>query len=58
MPSRTNIVIMLVMMQVSKRVPFEDPNVLNMVRGLYLFSNIIILGLYLVIQSKIQKKKG
>ncbi|KAL5615000.1 hypothetical protein BROUX41_005066 [Berkeleyomyces rouxiae] len=56
-PAVINIVIMLGMMQVSKRVPFDDPNVLNMVRGGYILSNVIILGLYLVIQAKVQKKK-
>lgn len=54
----TNIVIILGMMQVSKRVPFDDPNVLNIVRAVYLLSNLIIAGLYIVSQIKINKTKG
>lgn len=54
----TNLVIILGMMQVSKRVPFSDPDVLNMCRGGYLLSNLIILGIYLYIGSVIDKKKG
>lgn len=46
------------MMQVSKRIPFEDPNVLNMVRALYVTSNLIIAGIYLYVQMQINKKKG
>lgn len=46
------------MMQVAKRVPFEDPNVLNACRGLYLLSNLIIMGIYLFIKTKIDAKKG
>jgi hypothetical protein len=46
------------MMQVSKRVPFDDPFVLNVVRAVYLASNVIIAGLYFYTQLKINKKKG
>lgn len=46
------------MMQVSKRVPFDDPFVLNVVRAIYLASNVLIAGLYLFTQLKINKKKG
>ena len=46
------------MMQVSKKVPFDDPNTLNLVRGLYILSNVIIAGLYLYVQMQINKKKG
>jgi hypothetical protein len=46
------------MMQVSKKIPFEDENVLWGVRGLYILSNLIIVGVYLYIQSKINAKKG
>lgn len=46
------------MMQVSKRIPFEDPNVLNIVRALYIASNLIIAALYLYTQFKVNKKKG
>jgi hypothetical protein len=46
------------MMQVAKKVPFEDPNVLNACRGLYVLSNLIIMGIYFYIKTKIDGKKG
>jgi hypothetical protein len=57
-PQITNLVIMLGMMQVSKRIPFDDPSVLNTVRLVYISSNVIIGLLYLYIQVQINKKKG
>lgn len=45
-------------MQVAKRVPFDNPDVLNAVRAMYLASNLIILFIYYMIHSKINKKKG
>ncbi|KAH8760446.1 inorganic phosphate transporter Pho88 [Diaporthe sp. PMI_573] len=56
-PQVTNIVIILGMMQVAKKVPFEDPNVLNACRGLYVLSNLIIMGIYFYIKTKIDGKK-
>jgi len=56
-PQITNLVIILVMMQVSKKVPFDDPLVLNVVRGAYIASNVIIVGIYLYVQMIINKKK-
>ena len=46
------------MMQVSKKIPFEDPQVLLGVRVLYVVSNLIIAGIYLYMQMKINAKKG
>jgi len=46
------------MVQIAKKVPFDDPNVLNACRAGYVVSNLIILGLYLYIQQQINKKKG
>ena len=46
------------MMQLAKKVPFEDPDVLMLVRGMYILSNVLILGLYLYSQAKINSKKG
>lgn len=46
------------MIQVAKKVPFDDPNVLNGVRGLYILSNLIIMGIYYYIKLQIDKKKG
>jgi hypothetical protein len=39
-------------------VPFDDPFVLNVVRAVYLASNVIIAALYFYTQLKINKKKG
>ena len=46
------------MMQVSKKIPFDDPQVLMGVRALYIISNLIIAGIYLYMQQKINAKKG
>jgi hypothetical protein len=46
------------MMQVAKQVPFDDPKVLNAVRALYIGSNIVVFGIYLYIQTQINRKKG
>ena len=46
------------MTQVSKKIPFEDPQVLMGVRGLYIVSNLIIMGVYFYIQAKINSKRG
>lgn len=46
------------MMQVSKKIPFDDPQVLMGVRAMYILSNLIILGIYLYIGQKINAKKG
>jgi len=54
----TNLVVILFMMQVSKKIPFDDPMVLNGVRLAYVLSNVIIVAAYLYIQTQINKKKG
>lgn len=46
------------MMQVSKRIPFDDPQVLMGVRILYVVSNLLIFGLYYYIGMKIKSKRG
>ncbi|KAI0147130.1 inorganic phosphate transporter [Xylariaceae sp. FL1272] len=56
-PQITNLIIILGMMQVSKKVPFDDPNVLNAVRAFYIVSNVIIAAIYLYTMSKINSKK-
>ena len=56
--NRTNLVIILGMMQVSKKIPFEDPNVLNGVRALYVVSNLLIVAIYLYTKMQIDKKRG
>ena len=49
---------MLFFMQLSKKVPFDDPTVLNSVRAAYAVSNIMILGVYLYVRSRIYAVKG
>ncbi len=46
------------MMQVSKKIPFDDVNVLNGIRALYIVSNLIIAGIYFYVRQQINKKKG
>lgn len=56
-PQITNLVIILGMMQVSKKIPMEDPNVLNMIRIAYVASNLIIIAIYAYTHYLINKKK-
>lgn len=55
-PAISNLVLMLGLNQLAKKIPFEDENVVNIARGVYLLSNIIIFGLYLYTRSIIIKK--
>jgi hypothetical protein len=52
------LVVILGMMQVSKRIPFEDPTWLNGIRALYIFSNVLIVALYLYVAKRIKDKAG
>ena len=45
-------------MQVSKKIPFDDPQVLLGVRALYIVSNLLIFAVYFYIGMQIKKKKG
>jgi len=45
------------MMQVSKKIPFDNPDVLLGVRGVYIASNILIGVIYFIVGQKINKKK-
>ncbi|KAH7412415.1 inorganic phosphate transporter-like protein pho88 [Cadophora sp. MPI-SDFR-AT-0126] len=56
-PQITNLVIILVMMQVSKKIPMDDPSVLNMIRAGYILSNVIIISIYAYVHLQINKKK-
>lgn len=49
---------MLFFFQASKKVPFDDPNVLNGVRAMYVLSNVVIAAIYFYMQYKIDQKKG
>ncbi|KAL7276842.1 phosphate transporter (Pho88) [Rhizina undulata] len=55
-PQITNLVVILGMMQVAKKIPFEDPTWLMGIRALYILSNIIILGLYFRVGQVVKKK--
>lgn len=46
------------MMQASKKIPFDDPRVLNGVRALYVVSNLIIISIYMYVRAQIKKKRG
>ncbi|KAI0513134.1 inorganic phosphate transporter [Xylaria bambusicola] len=56
-PQIINLVIIFGMMQVSKKIPFDDPTVLNGVRALYIGSNLIIAAIYGYVLLQINKKK-
>ncbi|KAI0451910.1 putative phosphate transporter [Xylaria acuta] len=56
-PQITNLAIILLMMQVAKKVPFDDPTVLNGVRALYIGSNVLIAAIYGYVLWQINKKK-
>ncbi|KAI1348811.1 putative phosphate transporter [Xylaria sp. FL0043] len=56
-PQIVNLIIIFGMMQVSKKIPFDDPTVLNGVRALYVGSNIIIAAIYGYVLLQINKKK-
>jgi hypothetical protein len=45
-------------MQISKKIPFDNPSVLLCVRILYVVSNLIIAGIYFYVQQKINAKNG
>ena len=51
-------VIILGMMQVSKKIPMEDPDTMNLIRAGYILSNAIIIAIYAYTHYLINKKKG
>ncbi|KAK6198609.1 inorganic phosphate transporter Pho88 [Scheffersomyces amazonensis] len=55
-PAVTNIVIMLVMMQVSRRLDLEDPTILFYVRVAYGSCQALALAIYLFVRAKINAK--
>jgi hypothetical protein len=46
------------MMQASKKIPWEEPMVLDGCRGLYVLSNVIIAVIYFIVYRRIESKKG
>ncbi|CUM56984.1 uncharacterized protein AC631_04116 [Debaryomyces fabryi] len=55
-PAITNLVVMLVMMQVSRRLDLEDPDILFYVRAAYLSCQAIALAVYAITRAKITAK--
>lgn len=55
-PAITNLVVMLVMMQVSRRLDLEDPDILFYVRAAYLSCQAIALAIYAITRAKITAK--
>jgi hypothetical protein len=53
-----NVAIILFLVQLAKKIPMDDPNVLNGARAVYVLSNVIILGIYLYVKLQIDKKNG
>ncbi|KAI9457036.1 inorganic phosphate transporter [Boletus coccyginus] len=51
-----NIVISLGAMQIARRIPFDDPVILNYVRLGYVLSQIIIIGTYFFVSYKVKQK--
>lgn len=51
-----NLVVTLGVMQIARKINFDDPNILFYVRTLYITSNIIIAIAYFIQYSKIQRK--
>ena len=56
--TRSNLAVILGMMQVAKRIPFDDPNTLNLVRLGYILSNVIIAAAYFYIGVLVKRKNG
>ena len=55
-PAVTNLVLMLTMMQVAKKLDFEDPQVLLYARVGYVACQVIALAVYLITRAKINSK--
>ena len=51
-------VIILFLVQLAKKIPMDDPNVVNGFRALYVVSNLIVLGIYYYCKLQIDKKNG
>jgi len=51
-----NLVISLGAMQLARKIPFENPDVLNYVRIGYVASQVIVIGVYYFVAAKIRRK--
>ncbi|RDX41835.1 inorganic phosphate transporter [Lentinus brumalis] len=55
-PAVTNLIISLGAMQLAKRVPFDDPEVLTYVRIAYVVTQVTVLAVYYYVGQQIKKK--
>ncbi|KAJ7695033.1 inorganic phosphate transporter [Mycena rosella] len=55
-PAVQNLVISLGVMQVARKIPFEDPDILNYVRIGYVTVQVVVLGIYYYISMAIKRK--
>ncbi|KAJ6561227.1 PHO88-related membrane protein [Mycena vulgaris] len=55
-PAVQNLVISLGVMQVARKIPFEDPDILNYVRIGYVVVQVVVLGIYYYISMAIKSK--
>ncbi|ORY74339.1 inorganic phosphate transporter Pho88 [Protomyces lactucae-debilis] len=55
-PQITNLAVTLGVMQIARKLDFEDPTILKSVRALYIVSNILIAIIFLVQYMNIQKR--
>ncbi|KAK9477459.1 inorganic phosphate transporter Pho88 [Lipomyces japonicus] len=49
-------ILMFGLMQASKKIPFEDPQVVQYARLAYVLSNVILFGIYFIVRLKINSK--
>jgi len=52
----TNLVVSLVAMQLARKIPFEDPQVLTVVRVAYIAVQVVVLGVYYYTSNTIKQK--
>ncbi|OBZ72342.1 Inorganic phosphate transport protein PHO88 [Grifola frondosa] len=55
-PAVSNLVISLGAMQVARKIPFDDPQILTYVRIGYVVSQVVVLGVYYYVAMKIKQK--
>ncbi|KAJ7089708.1 inorganic phosphate transporter [Mycena belliarum] len=55
-PAIQNLVISLGVMQVARKIPFEDPDILNYTRVGYIAVQVIVLGIYYYVSMKVKSK--
>ncbi|KAJ3558356.1 hypothetical protein NM688_g979 [Phlebia brevispora] len=51
-----NLVVSIVAMQLARKIPFDDPQVLTIVRIVYVVTQVVVLGVYYYVSAKIKEK--